>query len=132
MKTPDYEQAIQGILERDGSYHREAYEFVRESLTATVEKLKKPQKGPQKHITARELMDGMRECALENFGQMAFTVLREWGVESTLDFGRIVFNLVDAGLLRKSDEDKVEDFIDGFDLHEALRAPFEPKCALKK
>ena len=51
---------------------------------------------------------------------MARTVFRMWGIQKTGDFGDIVFNLVDAGLMSKTDEDCREDFRDVFDLDAAL------------
>ena len=71
-------------------------------------------------------MDGMRRYALENYGPMAKTLLNEWGVNSTEDFGEIVFNLVENNLLAKTEEDSREDFGNGFDFDEAFIAPYQP------
>jgi len=68
-----------------------------------------------------ELLDGMCDLALERFGYMAPTVLEHWGLRATEDFGNIVFNLVETGLLGKSPQDSLEDFRDVFDLREELR-----------
>ena len=51
-----------------------------------------------------ELLGGVRDLALQEFGLMARTVFRMWGVNSTADFGEIVFNLIDAGLMSKTSQ----------------------------
>ena len=72
-------------------------------------------------------MEGMREYALQEFGPIARRVLSEWGITECVDFGNIVFNLVNEGLLGKTDEDSIEDFMDGYDFTEAFLHPFRPK-----
>ena len=72
------------------------------------------------HIAGPELCEAIRDLALERYGMLAAAVLRSWGVTSTGDLGNIVFNLVEAGGMRKRDEDRVEDFDGCFDLMEAL------------
>jgi uncharacterized repeat protein (TIGR04138 family) len=96
---------IEDILEKDPSYKFEAYTFVLAALHDTVTKLKAP-----RHITGRELAHGISKYALDQFGPMTMTVLHHWGVRNTLDFGRIVFALIDVKLLSKQPEDKLEDF----------------------
>jgi uncharacterized repeat protein (TIGR04138 family) len=96
---------IEGILEKDSSYKFEAYTFVLAALHDTVTRLKKP-----RHITGQELALGISKYALDQFGPMAMTVLHHWGIRTTLDFGKIVFALIDVKLLSKQPEDKLEDF----------------------
>ncbi len=69
----------------------------------------------------------MRAHALELFGPLAAHVWRSWGVNETLDWGRIVFLLVDAGLLNRQESDSVDDFKDGFDLEEAFVRHYRPR-----
>ena len=127
MQAFDYDEVLDLILAKDDRYHRDAYYFVREGLDFTQQKLTKAAgaKDPR-HVSGRELMDGMRRYALENYGPMTKTLLNEWGVNSTEDFGEIVFNLVENNLLAKTEEDSREDFGDGFDFDEAFIAPFQP------
>ncbi|MFY8268228.1 MAG: Minf_1886 family protein, partial [Terrimicrobiaceae bacterium] len=73
-----------------------------------------------------ELLDGFRIHALAEFGPMALMVLDYWGVVSTADVGQMVFNLVQAGIFGKTDEDTTESFRDVFDFREAFVAPFRP------
>ena len=72
-------------------YSPEAYQFVMEALSCTVKKI-----GERRHLTGRELLEGIRDLALDSWGLMARPVLNSWGVNSTDDFGEIVFSLIDA------------------------------------
>ena len=72
------------------------------------------------HISGKELLEGVRLLAQEKYGLLAQTVFRSWGVESTGDFGRIVFELVERGEMRKTERDQLADFVDVYDFHEAF------------
>jgi uncharacterized repeat protein (TIGR04138 family) len=106
---------IEGILEQDPHYKFEAYTFVLAALHDTVSALDKP-----RHITGGELAMGMRKYALDQFGPMVKTVLHHWGIRTTLDFGKIVFALINVQLLSKQAEDKLEDFDKVYDFDEAF------------
>src|SRR5437899_677549 len=100
------------VTRRDPRYAYEAYEFVFEALKYTQEKLGRlpreetsGEPGPQHHVSGPELLDGVRDLALRQFGLMARVVFRMWGIDRTDDFGEIVFNLVEAKLLSKTDHD---------------------------
>jgi len=80
-----------------------------------------------RHVTGKELLEGIREYALKQFGPLAMFVLNEWGIHRTEDFGEIVFNMVDAGLLLKTKDDKKEDFANGYDFEEVFKKPFLPE-----
>ncbi len=117
---------LQAIRDKDPRYDVEAYVFIREALEFTVKSLRKSGTGPQHHVTGRELSEGARDLALQMFGPLALKVLETWGIHRTEDIGSIVFNLVDAGELGKTAEDKREDFADGYDFNKAFAAPFLP------
>ncbi len=93
------------ILRNDPRHPRAAYDFVREALHHTVENLKE-----QRHVSASELLDGIRRYAREQYGPLARTVFASWGVKETKDFGLIVFNLVSAGEMGKTEDDDIKDF----------------------
>jgi uncharacterized repeat protein (TIGR04138 family) len=119
---------VERICETDTRYDMDAYLFVREALDHTVKRLGRGKSAAgRRHVSGKELLDGVREHALSRFGPMALTVLRSWGVEKTRDFGELVFNLVSNGLLGKTDEDRVEDFDNGYDFSEAFAKPFQPR-----
>ena len=120
------------ITQRDPSYDLEAYLFLREALEFTVQKLKKATRGPLRHVSGAELAEGFREYAIEQFGPLTFAVLSKWGIHRTDDIGAIVFNLVEAGELGKTDEDRQEDFNDLYDFGAAFQRPFEPKNPKEK
>ena len=73
------------------------------------------------------ILTGRREYALKEYGPVAKRVLSEWGINECIDFGHIVFNLVNEGLLGKTDEDSIEDFSGGYDFTEAFLHPFRPQ-----
>ncbi|MGD0744369.1 MAG: Minf_1886 family protein, partial [Verrucomicrobiota bacterium] len=75
--------------------------------------------------------DGIRQFALQQFGPMAVTVFEEWGVRHCSDFGEIVFNMVEIGLLAKTDRDSRDDFQNGYDFTDAFRKPFWPESKLR-
>ncbi|MFC1631310.1 Minf_1886 family protein [Candidatus Omnitrophota bacterium] len=108
-------ETIEDIVNRDSRYKIDAYNFVLETLNYTVRNLKKT-----RHVTGVELLAGIREQAQKQFGPMARTVFEHWGVQETLDFGHIVFNLVDAKILSKTDQDSIEDFKNGYDFKDAF------------
>jgi uncharacterized repeat protein (TIGR04138 family) len=118
------------VAKRDPRYSYEAYEFIFQALHFTQKRLGRmpaPDADPDEvagephhHVSGPELLEGVRALALQEFGFMARTVLRQWGIRKTDDFGEIVFNLVEAKLMSKTDEDTRADFRDVFDLDEAL------------
>lgn len=122
MQTPNAEKLLDGILARDPRYTVEAYAFVRAGLDHTVRRLEKP-----RHVSGQELLDGIREFALMEFGPMTKTVLNGWGIKQTEDVGEIVFNMVETGLLGKTEKDNRADFANGYDFDEAFRKPFRPQ-----
>lgn len=128
MNNPNIYDLLNPVLEKDERYKVQAYVFVREGLDHTVKQFKKP-----RHVSGQELLNGMRDYALKEYGPVAKRVLSEWGVNECVDFGNLVFNLIDAGLLGKTDEDCIEDFMGGYDFHEAFIKPFQPEeAAIRK
>ena len=121
MKNPNIEDLLEPILTRDDRYTAEAYFFIRDALDHTVRQLETP-----RHISGQELLDGIRKYALGQFGPVTQRVLSEWGINECIDFGHIVFNLVNEGLLGKTDEDSINDFSGGYDFTEAFVHPFRP------
>jgi uncharacterized repeat protein (TIGR04138 family) len=121
-----FDPAIAEVARSDSRYSYEAYEFVLAALSHTQALLQRPLPdgpeavGPEHHVTGRELLLGVRDLALREFGLMARTVFRLWGVERTDDFGEMIFNLIDAGRLSKTESDQRGDFHGVYDLDRAL------------
>lgn len=127
MQAANFEETVEQIVARDPRYQREAYTFVREALDHTHKTIVQRSQEGIRHVTGQELLAGIRSYALEVFGPMAMLVLQEWGITRGEDFGEIVFNMVECGLLAKTDQDSREDFKGGYDFFEAFRLPFIPK-----
>lgn len=124
MTDNQFNDKVLQIVSDDPRYAPEAYGFLREALDFTARQLDKPESGPKRHISARELMEGVRVYSLREFGPMTLTVLNTWGLQNTEDIGAIVFNLVEAGVLGKNADDSIDDFRDGFDFISAFDTPF--------
>jgi len=132
MHEGTFADAIEKLMQKDSRYHAEAYFFLREALDFTSQTLKKPAKGEQRHVSGKELLEGLRLFAVQEFGPMALTVLKTWGITRTQHFGDIVFNMVDAGILGKTDKDTPADFADVYDFHDAFVKPFLPARPLEE
>jgi uncharacterized repeat protein (TIGR04138 family) len=116
---------IEDLIRTDPRYPLEAYEFVFTALTHTQRMLGRRvvlEAGSEEehHVTGQQLLWGARDLALQEFGMLARTVFRMWGINNTSDFGEIVFNLIAAGLMTQTERDDRRDFADVYDLDEAL------------
>ena len=109
------EQKLAQILVRDDRYKREAYRFMQEGLEFTMQ-----QRGRRGHVSGRELVLGLRDMARDRFGLMARTVLNQWGVKSTADFGELIFNLIEEQIMSKQDSDTRADFENIYDFEAAF------------
>lgn len=104
------------VLAKDGRFPLEAYRFLYEALDHTIHRV-----GERRHVSGRELLDGVRDLAVRQFGPLGRMVFNRWNVRRSEDFGDMVFNLVDAGLMTRQETDSREDFQNGFDFDEAFR-----------
>lgn len=105
----------------------EAYEFICDAVTFTQHRLGRDQESDDqmdRHVSGAELLRGVCDLAIREFGMMAPVVFRQWGIRTTDDVGKIVFDLIEVGRLSKSERDAPEDFHDLFDLHQALHDGF--------
>lgn len=108
--SEDFHSKIGEIIKKDLRYKADAYEFVMQALWFTQKKLKR-----NGHISGKELLGGIKEFALDQYGPMAKTLIRHWGINTTEDFGEIVFNMVNSGLMRKNENDSCDEFKNGYD-----------------
>lgn len=99
------EAALAELRKKDGKYNERAYVFVLAALEFAQTKLP-----ARRHLSGSELAWACRDFALEQFGMLAGMVLEHWGIRTTVDFGEIVFMLIDVGLLARQPNDRVEDF----------------------
>ena len=126
MQKVSFEETVERIVERDPRYGRDAYEFVREALEFTQQQVAGMEPEGQRHVSGQQLLEGIRDYALREFGPMAITLFDAWGIRKCEDFGEIVFLLIEHGILRKTDTDRREDFQGGYDFQQALVRPFLP------
>jgi uncharacterized repeat protein (TIGR04138 family) len=131
MQEVNFDEALDQILAADERFHRDAYVFMREALDFTQKLIGAKNQGKVRHVTGQELLDGLRQYALQQFGPMTVTVLEEWGIRNCKDFGDIVFNMVEIGLLAKTEKDTRDDFQNGYDFTDVFRKPFWPDAKLK-
>ncbi len=131
-------EALLKLIEKDRRYKLEAYQFVFEALSYAQKVLGMGQdrnlaeepsedeaNAPERHLTGQELCEAIRQYSLQQFGYMAKCVLNEWGVTRTGDFGEIVYNLIEVQMMRKTPEDRKEDFHDVYDFETALCQQFQ-------
>ncbi len=137
--------SLHQLLQNDPRYPIDAYIFVRESLSYASDVLNlgseslleptlelEPQKRPQgstaeRHLTGQELCEAIRLYAVHQFGYMAKVVLNNWSICSTGDFGNIVYNMINVGLMKKSENDRRSHFDDVFDFDDVFERQFEMK-----
>jgi uncharacterized repeat protein (TIGR04138 family) len=136
MTMTDPTHPIARLLRKDRRYKFDAYVFVFEALNYAHEVLKlgsnqpteegsqpEPETGgkrAERHLSGQELCEAIRRYALEQYGYLAKNVLNSWGVHNTRDFGNIVFNLIEIKQMKKTSQDRIEDFDDVFDFEEGL------------
>ena len=113
------------LVTRDPRYKPVAYEFLFEALEFTRGNLAKNRGGKVRHISGLELLDGIRVLGLNQFGLMAKTVLNQWGIFSTSDFGEMVFNLIESGEMEKLDQDSRSEFENVYDFDEAFSRDYQ-------
>ena len=112
---PEIVERIERLAEAKGRYRPEAYFWLLKALDFTRRRLQR-----SGHVSGGELLEGARLLTLEEYGPMAYDVLRYWGLSTTRDIGQLVFDLVDEGLLSKTEQDSIEDFAGGYDFQEAF------------
>lgn len=105
-------------------YHPNAYDFIFEALQQAQEiyarSVTSESEQEEAHVSGQELLEGVRELAIKQFGLMTLTVFKQWGVQGTKDFGKMVFEMIEHGRMRKTENDRLEDFVDIYDFEDAF------------
>ncbi len=127
MSTKSPETTLQQVVDAVGTYPIEAYVFVREALSYTADKIhgESEKTGASRHISGRDLCLGILDFALQRWGYLARTVLQRWNITTTLDFGRIVFALIEHNHMQKTDEDTLADFRQIYDFRTAFESDYQ-------
>lgn len=119
-------------IARNTRYPVEAFVFIQKGLDFTVRHLHgdlpdaakndeyDPREHPERHVSGQQLCMGLRDFAIDQYGLLARSVLKRWGIRSSEDFGAIVFAMVEAGLMFKTDHDNLDDFRGVFDFADAF------------
>ena len=137
MLDPDH--PIAKLLDRDDRYPFDAYLFVFEALRFGQKNLgmgaeylaedyepELDEEGePERHVSGQELCEAMRQYAHQQYGYLAKSVLNHWKIYSTSDFGELVFNLIEIEQMRKTPNDRREDFDNVFDFDEGFQHNFQ-------
>ena len=115
-------------------YPPEAFVFIREGLRAAAvhthgpePEMANPALVGKRHVSGQQLCEGLREVAIRRWGLFTKTVLASWNIRATLDFGQIVYALIDNDMMQKTEGDSLEDFRDAFDFEQA----FNPQNCLR-
>jgi uncharacterized repeat protein (TIGR04138 family) len=125
------QKSLQQVAEDVGLYPPAAFDFVEEGLRYTVQKLHSQVQDPDasRHVSGQELCEGLRELALSKWGRLSRTVLRRWNITCTLDFGKIVFALIEAGQMQRTDEDTVDDFRSVYEFKDVFESSYRIPAA---
>lgn len=126
-------KSLTQIARESGKYPPEAFEFVREGLKYTVDQSSTSEQTEammdfdssedaenSRHVTGQQLCEGMKAYARHRWGMLAQTVLQRWNITETMDFGRIVYAMIDEGYMAKTDRDSIEEFRDVYNFDEAF------------
>lgn len=116
------DKTLLDVVEELGLYPIEAFAFVNEGLAFTAVRIhgERKSKDQDMHVTGRQLSEGLRDYATLKYGMLAGTVLRRWGINATFDFGRIVYAMIDAGIMSRNESDSIEDFRNVYDFRAAF------------
>ena len=132
MSQLSFEAAVKKIRLTETRFSLPAYEFVRRSLDHALQRLGRTGQKKPAHVRGEELLESFRALALREFGPMAKTVLNDWGISTCTEVGEVVFQLVQHGILGKSETDKIDDFQEIYTFREAFESPFLPKAVPTK
>jgi len=134
--------ALHQLVSRDRRYPIDAYLFVQDALSFAADSMELSnqyqhdsedfESAEEHHLTGQQLCEAIREFALNQFGFMARIVLKNWGICSTSSFGDIVYNMIEIGLMKKSDKDKRSHFDDIYEFEAAFDDQFEICSSLAK
>jgi uncharacterized repeat protein (TIGR04138 family) len=110
-------KTMRDVILADGRYPLEAFAFLHDGLSRAVQSVHGENVPPvgQSHVTGQQLCHALCELALEKWGMLARTVLGRWNIRQTIDFGNMVYLLVENDFMKKTEEDSLEDFRNVFD-----------------
>ena len=123
------EKSMEQVIAADGRFPVEAYAFLHDGLRQAVREAHGQEESgpapPQRHVTGKQLCLALRKLALERWGMLAKTVLARWNIHATIDFGHMVYLMIENKFMKKTDEDSVEDFRDVYDFDKAFDVAYD-------
>jgi uncharacterized repeat protein (TIGR04138 family) len=124
---------LKEIMDQAGGYSPACFGFIRDGLAHTVEMvhgnpaeqtiLELGLVEDSRHVCGHELCIGLKDYAIERYGMLAKSVLNKWGIHYTRDFGNIIFAMVEAGLMRTTDDDRIDDFDSIYEFDDVFADP---------
>ncbi len=126
MTRKNFDEAVREIVKREKRFTPGGFYFLKDALDFTVKRIVQ-EHGKPRHVSGPELLAGVRDHALEQYGPMAATLLGEWGIQACSDVGDMVFLLIESGIFGKQESDTKEDFSDIYDFNETFVVPFLPR-----
>lgn len=123
QESPHKEIDWSRLISAAGPYPVEAFDFVREGLGFAADQVHANREAEgvvDRHISGQQLCVGLRDFAIHLYGLMAPTVMEHWNIRRTEDFGRIVFAMIEQGLMSKTPDDTFDDFRAVFAFDEAF------------
>lgn len=109
-KEKKFRDTIERIVDHDPRYAVDAYEFINQAVSYTASQLKRSRKTKNPHISGQELLKGISEYAIDQFGPLAGEVMKTWGLKDGSSIGNVVFNMVEQQLLYANKDESVKDF----------------------
>ena len=107
---------FEDIVAKDSRYDARAYALLMDVVRALGE--------GERHMSGADILEEFKECALDQYGPLAYTVLTEWGLTRCEDIGEMMFNLTEAHRVAKDEDDTPESFVGGYDFKEAFLDPY--------
>jgi len=127
LEHPD--RSMEEVIREDARYPVEAYAFLHDGLRQSVKETHGAQtegaEPLQRHVSGKQLCLSLRRLALERWGMLARTVLARWNVHATIDFGHMVYLLIENAYMKKTDDDSIEDFRDVYGFDEAFDVAYD-------
>jgi len=127
MIDANFIKTVNDIIVEDPRFDAEAYNFISNAVMYTSQKVKDEESNMQRHISGQELLEGIKDFAVEEYGPIAPEVLRHWGLTDSKSIGEVVFNMVNKKLLGSTNEDSMDDFIGSYDIDQKFSERFRPK-----
>jgi len=112
---------LEEIAKEDGRFSTQALMFVYDGLGYTLKKIV----DEPSHVSGQTLCEGLKRLAIEKWGRLAMLVLNSWGLNSTKDFGEIVYLMIKHKWMSAQPTDSIEHFNDVYDFKTVFKDQFE-------